>query len=110
MVKNKIYDYAIIVPVYNNEDTVEFLMAELDKVVIRKNKDFKGLILFCNDGSSDQSIIKLKHIRNQYSNVKIINFTKNFGQASAIYAGLKESEAKYCVITSADLQDPSRMQ
>ena len=106
MVEKKIFDYAIIVPVYNNEDTIEFLMAELDKVVIKKNKDFEGLILFCNDGSSDNSIIKLKQIRDQYSNVKIINFTKNFGQASAIYAGLKESQAKYYIITSADLQDP----
>ena len=68
MVEKKIFDYAIIVPVYNNEDTIEFLMAELDKVVIKKNKDFEGLILFCNDGSSDDSVKKLKQVRDQYSN------------------------------------------
>ena len=100
------YDFSIVIPVFNNEGTIDLLMNEINEEVIRKNKNLNGEIIFCDDGSTDKSFNKLKKIRNKYSNIKIIKFTKNFGQTSAIYAGLNYSDAKCYVISSADLQDP----
>ena len=99
-------DYTIVVPVYCNEGSLNILCEKINKDVIQKNKNFKGQIIFCDDGSTDNSYEKLVSLNKKYSNVKVIKFSRNFGQAAGIYAGLSAIESKSYVIMSADLQDP----
>lgn len=106
--EEKIVDYSIIVPVYFNEGSLKETYFQIKRLVIEKNNNLKGQVIFCEDGSKDNSFHILKKIkeRNQEDNIKIIKFTRNFGQTAAIYAGLKHTNSKCYIIISADLQDP----
>ncbi len=99
-------DYTIVVPVYCNEDTLEDLVNQINFKVFQKNKDLKGQVVFCEDGSDDSSFKKLKQIKEVWANIKIIKLTRNFGQIPAILSGLQNIDSKTYIIMSADLQDP----
>lgn len=91
----------VIVPLYNEENNIEPLYNELAKVL----KNIKYNVIFIDDGSSDNSLDKLKSLYNKDKDkVKVISFSRNFGKESAMYAGLKASHAKYACIVDADLQ------
>lgn len=91
----------VIVPLYNEENNIEPLYNELAKVL----KNIKYNVIFIDDGSSDNSLDKLKSLYNKdKAKVKVISFSRNFGKESAMYAGLKASHAKYACIVDADLQ------
>lgn len=99
-------DYTIIIPVYCNEESLDLLYEKINNNVIEKNKSLKGKVVFCDDGSTDNSYEKLVSLNKKYSNIKVIKFTRNFGQAAGVYAGLSNVESKSYIIISADLQDP----
>jgi len=99
-------DYSIIIPVYCNSETVDELMHQINHKIIKKNPKLNGQVIFCDDGSTDDSFQKLTELNKSYSNTKIIRLTRNFGQIPAILAGLDISESKAYVVMSADLQDP----
>ena len=76
------------------------------------DKNFKLELIYINDGSKDNTIVELnkllkKHDKDIY--IKVINFSRNFGKESAIYAGLKESTGDYVVIIDADLQQHPKL-
>lgn len=97
---------SIIVPVYRNQGTLETTYINLKGIL----KDYAGKydheFIFINDGSDDSSLAELIKIRKIDKSVKIINFTKNFGQLSAIFAGFKYAKGDALMHISADLQDP----
>lgn len=101
-------DYTIIVPVYCNETSLALLYDELNEKVVSKNPLYKGQIVFVEDGSPDNSYNELLKIKERDTEdlVRIIKFTRNFGQTSGIYCALEKFESSCYVITSADLQDP----
>lgn len=94
---------SIVVPCYNEEGNVEIFYDEIFKIF--KNKKIKYEIIFVNDGSTDKTINKLNELltRNE-QNIKVVNFSRNFGKEAAMYAGLKESTGKFVTIIDADLQ------
>ena len=67
-------DFAIIVPVYCNEDTLEDLISQINSKVLQKNNDLKGQVVFCEDGSSDRSFKKLHTSLENGSNGFELNF------------------------------------
>lgn len=96
-------DLSIVVPCYNEEGNVELFYEEVQKVF--KGKKIKYEIVFVNDGSSDNTLDRLTNIVDQKKqNIKVINFSRNFGKEAAMYAGLKESEGELVTIIDADLQ------
>lgn len=96
-------DLSIVVPCYNEEGNVELFYEEVQKVF--KGKKIKYEIVFVNDGSSDNTLDRLTNIVDQKKqNIKVINFSRNFGKEAAMYAGLKEAEGKLVTIIDADLQ------
>ena len=96
-------DLSIVVPCYNEEGNVELFYEEVQKVF--KGKKIKYEIVFVNDGSSDNTLDRLTNILDQKKqNIKVINFSRNFGKEAAMYAGLKEAEGELVTIIDADLQ------
>ena len=96
-------DLSIVVPCYNEEGNVELFYEEVQKVF--KGKKIKYDIVFVNDGSSDNTLDRLTNIVDQKKqNIKVINFSRNFGKEAAMYAGLKEAEGELVTIIDADLQ------
>ena len=103
-------DYSIIIPVYYNEGSIEKTFNALYEKVISANKDLTCELIFIDDGSKDNSfneILKLKETHPDL--VKIIKFTRNFGQVSAIAAGYQYAEGECLINISADLQDPPEL-
>lgn len=95
----------IIVPVFNEEQTLTELFNHLDKLKAKLTK-LDISFLFINDGSTDNSLKILEGLSNKYKYVKIISFTRNFGHQAAIAAGINFCTDDYAVIIDADLQDP----
>ena len=93
---------SIVVPCFNEEETVEIFLKEIQKVM----GDSPFEIIFINDGSSDDTLRKIKNLANTTSSVKYISFSRNFGKESAIYAGLKNATGDLICVMDADLQHP----
>lgn len=93
---------SLVVPCFNEEESVVNFYAEISRVFKNKVDDYE--IVFVNDGSRDKTPEILKVIYERADNVKVINFSRNFGKEAAIYAGLKLSSGDYTCVIDADLQ------
>ena len=94
---------SIVVPCYNEEGNVKAFSDAVYKVF--KNKKITYEIIYVNDGSKDNTIKQLKEvIAQEKQNIKVINFSRNFGKEAAMYAGLNEVSGDYVTIIDADLQ------
>ncbi len=90
---------SIVIPTYNEEGNVKKLHQKLKQVEKKNNLNFE--IIFVNDGSGDRTLEKLK----QLTELKIVNFRKNFGQTAAMDAGIKNSTGEIIITMDADLQN-----
>jgi dolichol-phosphate mannosyltransferase len=103
-------DVSIIVAVYFNQESLDILFDRINKNVIKKNPNRTFEIIFIDDGSKDQSLKVLLNLKNTYPEyIKIIKFTRNFGQVPAATAGLKMAKGKFIINIDADLQDPPEL-
>jgi glycosyltransferase involved in cell wall biosynthesis len=99
-------DCSIVIPVYCNEFNVEPTFNKIYEVVIKKNPHMKFEVIFVDDGSPDNSLAKLLEMKKEHEDlIKVIKFTRNFGQVNAIFAGYSRAKGKCIVNISADLQD-----
>lgn len=97
-------DISLIIPCYNEEGNVELFYNEAEKVF--KNCGYTYEYVFINDGSTDATRSKLKGLfeDNPESNITVVNFSRNFGKESAIFAGLRNVRGDNICIIDADLQ------
>ncbi len=96
---------SIVVPCYNEEETVDIFYRALTDVLKTMNMDYE--IIFVNDGSKDGTLDKLKKLyEKDRAHVRVIEFSRNFGKESALLAGLDASKGDYVTVMDADLQDP----
>jgi len=95
---------SIVIPSYNEEQNIKLIYDELVKLFseINYNKEF----IFVNDGSSDRTIKEIKKISIEDYEVKLIDFSRNFGKEAAILAGLDYASGDCTIIIDADLQMP----
>ncbi|MFH1403143.1 MAG: glycosyltransferase family 2 protein [Candidatus Altiarchaeota archaeon] len=99
-------DISVIVPVYNERESVKALYSRLVGVLHELGKTYE--IIFVDDGSRDGSLEVLKDLNSRDDSVRIIRFRRNFGQTAAMDAGFKNASGKTIVSMDADLQnDPS---
>ena len=96
---------SIIVPCYNEEESLELFYKEFNKC-IKKIKNINYELIFVNDGSKDNTLEVILELSKKDKNIKYISFSRNFGKEAAMYAGLKNSIGDYVAIMDADLQDP----
>lgn len=99
---------SIIIPCHNEEENVNLFYSETKKA-FNKNNKYKLEFIFINDGSYDNTLIELKKLIENNNDIKIINFSRNFGKESAIYAGLKNCSGDYAVLIDADLQQHPKL-
>lgn len=96
---------SVVIPVYQNElnlrDTIPSLLTLEEKIA-----KISLELVFVDDGSTDKSYEILKKYQKQDHRIKLLKFTKNFGQTPAIQAGLREATGDCVGIISADLQEP----
>ncbi|MBR6237967.1 MAG: glycosyltransferase family 2 protein [Lachnospiraceae bacterium] len=98
---------SVIVPCYNEEENIALFYSELLKNnEFFKSKDLDIEVIYVDDGSTDNTVIEVKKLRESDERVKLISFSRNFGKESAIYAGFKKAKGDYAVMLDADLQDP----
>lgn len=91
---------SIIVPIFNEEQNIGELYEALCS-----NIDFSELILV-DDGSTDQSISKIKELRSRDERVRFLSFSRNFGHQNAIKAGLDHCNGDCAITMDGDLQHP----
>ena len=98
---------SVIVPCYNEEETVADFYTELIKnEPFFREKDMEVEILYINDGSRDNTVAEIKKLHEKDERVHMVSFSRNFGKEAAMYAGLQKSHGDYVVIMDVDLQDP----
>ena len=91
---------SVIVPVYNEEENVPILQAELKAALRGIDHEF----VFVDDGSADRTVERIEAA----PNLRVIRFEKNAGQSAAMYAGLHAARGAILVLIDGDLQnDPA---
>ena len=94
---------SIIIPVYNEELSIEKLYLEVKQTIEQEFNCYE--IIFINDGSTDSSSNIIKNISNNDSNVILIDLNRNYGKSDALNEGFKLAQYDYIVTLDADLQD-----
>ena len=96
-------DISVIVPLYNEEESLPELSAWIERVM-NENK-FTYEIIFVNDGSRDNSWKVVKSLSEKNTNIKGISFSRNYGKSAALHVGFKDAHGKVVITMDADLQD-----
>ncbi|MCB0319257.1 MAG: glycosyltransferase family 2 protein [Bdellovibrionales bacterium] len=101
-------DISVTVPLYNEEENVVHLYQELSSVMKAMQCEYE--LIFVDDGSKDKTVQNLARISRNDSNVRIVEFRRNFGQTAAMAAGLEHAQGSIVITMDGDLQnDPSEI-
>ena len=96
---------SIVVPCYNEQETVSLFYDATSKVVDKMDMDYE--IIFVNDGSKDNTLEEcVKLYKKHPDHVRVIDFSRNFGKEGGLLAGLEYAKGDYITVMDADLQDP----
>lgn len=96
---------SILIPCYNEEQSLPLLIAELDKVT-NSLLDYDWEYLFVNDGSNDGTLNLLSAARNSNPRVNYVDLSRNYGKEVAMLAGFDYASGDCAIIMDADLQHP----
>lgn len=94
---------SIVSPVYRAEKILPILVSEINLVMERIGEDYE--IILVDDRSPDNSWEVMKVLSSQNSKIKSIRLSRNFGQHSAIFAGLTKTKGDWVVVMDCDMQD-----
>ncbi|MBE6199793.1 MAG: glycosyltransferase family 2 protein [Rikenellaceae bacterium] len=94
---------SVVIPLYNEVESLAELVAWIDRVVKRSNLSYE--VIMIDDGSSDGSWAEVERLKTQYLGVKGIKFSRNYGKSAALYCGFAEAEGEVVITMDADLQD-----
>ena len=95
--------YSIVVPVFNEEECVEKFYQAMVPVMEKTGEPFE--IIYVNDGSRDRTEELVTAICKKDERVRLVNFSRNFGQQAAIHCGFREARGEAVVNIDVDLQD-----
>ena len=94
---------SIVSPVYRAEKILPILVSEINLVMERIGEDYE--IILVDDRSPDNSWEVMKVLSSQNPKIKSIRLSRNFGQHSAIFAGLTRAKGDWVVVMDCDMQD-----
>lgn len=96
---------SIVIPVLNEAETVQLMLARLDSAL----RDVAWEAIFVDDGSTDETAAILERFAAQDKRVKLLRFSRNFGPQAAVTAGLDFAGGDAVVVMDGDLQDPPEL-
>lgn len=95
---------SIICPVYNEANALNLF---IDRIIpILNSIKYNYELIFINDGSKDETLEILLNTKKRYKNIRIINFSRNFGKEAALTAGIDKAKGDAIIAIDADLQHP----
>ncbi|QDU36079.1 hypothetical protein Mal4_03620 [Maioricimonas rarisocia] len=100
-------EVSIVVPVFNEEGNVRPMYHAVREQMAGLDMGFE--LIFVDDGSSDNSLAILRELHEEYDEVRVIAFSRNFGHQSAVSAGIEASSGDAVICMDADLQHPPSM-
>ena len=96
-------DISVIVPLFNEEESLPELHAWIQRVMIANGFSYE--IIFVNDGSTDNSWGIIEELHRKDEHVHGIKFRRNYGKSPALYCGFKAAKGDVVITMDADLQD-----
>ena len=99
----KLLDISVVVPLYNEEESLPELVEWIDRVVRGEGLSYE--VILVDDGSNDNSWQVVESLRGRYPSVKGIKFARNYGKSAALYCGFAEAAGEVVITMDADLQD-----
>ena len=100
---NKRLDISVVVPLFNEEESLPELVAWIDRVAHENSLSYE--VIMVNDGSTDGSWEVVKELSAKYPAVKGISFMRNYGKSAAMYSGFEMASGEVVFTMDADLQD-----
>lgn len=98
---------SVVVPCFNEQESIPLFYAAMEQVRNKLPLDFE--YVFVDDGSHDQTLVELRKLAHDQSNVHYLSFSRNFGKEAALYAGLSHTHGDYITMMDVDLQDPPEL-
>lgn len=98
---------SIVIPIYNEAPNVTPLYRALKKIITGLPQKFE--LIFVDDGSSDDSVTRIKKITRRDKAVRVVELARNFGKEIAVTAGIHAAQGDAAVIMDADLQHPPEL-
>ncbi len=96
-------DISVVVPLYNEEESLPELYAWIERVMHENNFSYE--VIFINDGSTDRSWEIIESLKAKSDAVKGIKFRRNYGKSPALFCGFRKAEGDVVITMDADLQD-----
>ena len=96
-------DISIIVPLFNEEESLPVLMEWIHKVMTKNNFSYE--VVMVDDGSRDKSWEVVSNLKEKYPTLKGIKFQRNYGKSAALHTGFQEAGGDVVITMDADLQD-----
>jgi glycosyltransferase involved in cell wall biosynthesis len=96
-------DLSLVIPLYNEEHSLEPLMARIDEVFAPTGTTFE--VIFVDDGSTDRSLAVLEGLAAEDERVRVVSFRKNYGKSAALSVGFQRVRGRVVATCDADLQD-----
>jgi glycosyltransferase involved in cell wall biosynthesis len=99
-------DLSVVIPVYNEEENVEPLIAEIETVLAALGKSYE--IVVVDDGSNDATFARLRSLRQRVAQLNVVRLKRNFGQTAAMAAGMAHAQGAVVILMDGDAQnDPA---
>jgi glycosyltransferase involved in cell wall biosynthesis len=96
-------DVSIVVPLFNEEESLPELMAWIDRVVVANNLSYE--VIMVDDGSTDNSWNVIENLRQQFPHLKGIKFQRNYGKSAALNEAFRAVQGNVVITMDADMQD-----
>jgi undecaprenyl-phosphate 4-deoxy-4-formamido-L-arabinose transferase len=95
---------SIVIPVFNEQQNLPALHQKLTEVLEGLGKSYE--LILVDDGSTDRSMEILRELQSQDPRITVVEFSRNFGQHAAVFAGFDQARGQIIVTLDADLQNP----
>ncbi len=96
-------DLSLVIPIYNEEENIPLLYAEIKEVLDSTNYTYE--LICVDDGSSDRSVAVLEQLSKEDDRVVVVELRRNFGQTAAMSAGFDHASGEIIVSMDGDLQN-----
>lgn len=99
--------FSLVIPIFNEDNLIDELVSRTIEAIKSFTNDYE--VIFVDDGSTDQSLLKILSYREKNNKIKLLSLSRNFGHQAAYTAGLEYSRGEIVAMMDGDLQDPPEL-